>query len=125
MGSQEISAIYRGLKLSWFEIIGFREYFPARLPFYLKNPPRPRNRQRAKIRDMKNELERTLIMRAMYRLPLALIMTASGLGLVLYGTYGDRTLGSYFAILSTVIFMGGLLLALWQFRPGTASPSRR
>jgi len=65
-------------------------------------------------------------MRSIYRYSLALILAASGLGLALYGTYGDRGLGAYVSIPGTMIFIGGLLLlALGQLRPGTASPSHR
>ncbi|HEV2119893.1 MAG TPA: hypothetical protein VGS11_07310 [Candidatus Bathyarchaeia archaeon] len=122
------TGIYRGSKLSPVEIIGFREYFPARLTFYAMNPPVTRNRVNGR-KDARQEqftLEWTPIRRAMYQLPAAVILAATGLGLAFYATYLNKALASYFAVLGTVVFMGGLLLlALWQFRPGTSSSSCR
>ena len=112
---------YRKSTLSASENICLRDF-----PFNRKTRGASELATHEEIPDKEGKLGRASIMRPIYRHSLASILTASGLGLALYGTYGDRTLGVYVSIPGTMIFIGGLLLlALWQLRPGTASPSHR
>ena len=112
---------YRNSKLSASENISLRDF-----PFNRKSRGDPELTAHETMRDKEGKLGRASIMRAIYRHSLASILAASGLGLAVYGTYGDRTLGAYVSITGTMIFIGGLLLlALWQVRPGTRSPSHR
>jgi len=112
---------YRKSTLSSSEDISLRDF-----PFNWKVGGDPELITHERIREKEGKLGRASNMRPIYRHFLASILTASGLGLALYGTYGDRTLGAYVSIPGTMIFIGGLLLlTLWQLRPGTTSPSHR